>query len=119
MQKRKTKNELVFRFSYFIFENEKRKTNSKNEKRKNGIYTDRIAHCKWIHNVLFADDTSICYSANKSDVVTYELGILYLMFRVSHLSLITIKTNVMRFPNNIQPRACVNIVLKGTNIEQV
>ena len=78
-----------------------------------------IAHCKWIHNVLFADDTSICYSANNSDVVTYELGILYLMFRVSHLSLITIKTNVMRFPNNIQPRACVNIVLKGTNIEQV
>ena len=69
MQKRKTKNEFVFRFSYFTFENEKRKTNSffvfltsllktknekgirfsffvrkfENEKRKNGIYTDLYA----------------------------------------------------------------------------
>ena len=56
------KNEFVFRFSYFTFENEKRKRNSffvrkfenekrirypffvrkfENEKGKNGIYTDR------------------------------------------------------------------------------
>ena len=66
----KTKNEFVFRFSYFTFENEKPKTNSffvfltlllktknekgirfsffvrkfENEKRKNGIYTDPGGH---------------------------------------------------------------------------
>ena len=61
----KTKNEKRIRFSYFTFENEKRKTNSffvrkfenekrirypffvrkfENEKRKNGIYTDQGKH---------------------------------------------------------------------------
>ena len=46
----KTKNEFVLCFSYFTSENEKRKRNSffvrkfENEKRKNGIYTDHLAH---------------------------------------------------------------------------
>ena len=61
----KTKNEFVFRFSYFTFENEKRKRNSffvrkfenekgirypffvrkfENEKGKNGIYTDHLGN---------------------------------------------------------------------------
>ena len=79
MQKLKRKNEFVFRFSYFTFENEKRKTNSffvfltsllktknekgirypffvrkfENEKGKNGIYTD---HTKthWKVDYVFA-----------------------------------------------------------------
>ena len=75
-----------------------------------------ISHCKLLHNVLFADDTSICYSASNTADVTNavnELGILDLWFRVSELSLITIKTNVMKFTNKILPRTCVNIVLKG------
>ena len=47
----KTKNEFVFRFSYFTFENEKRirypffVRKFENEKGKNGIYTDRPAQC--------------------------------------------------------------------------
>jgi len=58
-----------------------------------------IALYRLLHNVLFADDTTIWYSASNTDVVTYvvhELGILDLWFRVSQLSLITIKTKVYK-----------------------
>ena len=73
--------------------------------------------------IIFADDTKIFYSASNIDdvtnVVNNELKQLGLWFRANKLSLNVNKTNFIMFNNKKQPRTDVNIVLNGTNIEQI
>ena len=78
---------------------------------------------KLLNIILFADDISISYSIrNIVDIectVNNKLEKLDIWFRVNKLSLNVNKNYFIMSTNKKQHRPTVNIILNGTNIEQL
>ena len=88
------------------------------------LYVNDITNCsKYLHFILFADDTNLFYSCSDINVlfqtVNAELAKLAKWFRANKLSLNVEKTNYILFGGKHLPNINFTLLIDGSKIEQV